>query len=78
MTAPPEVAFPAQRFARALLSGEVGFALLDKLTADFPDIGRNDVFFGCTLALSEMHASLIASEYELRIARRQLEHREAA
>jgi hypothetical protein len=78
MTAPPDATFPAQRFARALMSGEVSFALLHRLRAEFATIGREEVFVGCTLALSEMHASLIAADYEARVLRTQLERREAA
>lgn len=82
MTEPPSVpldaTFPAQRFARALISGEVGFALLNRLRTEFATIGREEIFVGCTLALSELHASLIAADYEARVLRSQLERREAA
>lgn len=78
MSSPPDAGFPAQRLARALLGGEVGFALLDRLNEEFPTISRAEVFFGVTLALSELHAGLVAAEYEARILRRQLDRREAA
>lgn len=78
MTAPPDATFPAQRFARALMAGEVGFALLERLRAEFAAISREETFLGCALALSEMHAGLVAADYEIRILRRQIEHREAA
>lgn len=81
MSPPADAPLPAQAFARALLTGEVGHALLDRLNAEFPDIGRHDVFYGVTLALSDLHAGLIAADYEARVLRRQLErleHREAA
>lgn len=69
---------PAKKLAVALLSGLVGFELFHTLERDFPDIRRADVFFGIALAWTELQASLLACEVEIRALKAQVGLREAA
>lgn len=73
-----DATLPAQAFARALLTGRIGFALFHDLSEQFPAITRQEVFWGCALAWTDREAALVAAEVEIRTLRRQLEHREAA
>jgi len=72
MSTPAEADLPAQRFARLLLGGTVGMALYGSLSAEFPDIRRDDAFFGIALAWTEMAAGLVAAEAEIAELRKRL------
>jgi len=72
MNTQAEAELPAQRLARLLLGGAVGMTLYGSLSAEFPDICRDDTFFGIALAWTEMAAGLVAAEAEVADLRRRL------
>ncbi len=61
---------PYRALARAIDSGALGSALVDKLNAEFPDISRHDVFMGIALAWTLKQADLIVAEGEAMRRRR--------
>jgi hypothetical protein len=73
MSGPSDENLPAQVLARALLGGEVGLSLLDRLETDFATTSRSDVFLAIALAWTEMQAGLVACEAEIRSLRRELQ-----
>lgn len=74
----PDSQLPAQLFARALLTGDVGFKLFHALVEQFPTLPRPDVYLGAALAWTELAAGLLAAEAEIQDLRRQLEQRRVA
>lgn len=69
---------PYVSLAGALLSGPAGFELFELLCAEFPTIGRRDVFLGVSTAIALIRADLLVAEMEARGLRLQLQHQEAA
>lgn len=72
MSSPPDAFIPAQRLARTLLSGDLGLTLYARLAEEFPAITRHDVFYGVSLAWTELSASLLAAEAEVHDLRQRL------
>ena len=63
---------PSQKLAKCLLTGSVGMNLFHELADSFPTIHLTEVFFGITLAWTDMQAGLVAAEAEIDHLRRRL------
>jgi hypothetical protein len=71
-------ALPYVRVAGLITSGPAGFELFEALCAEFPDIGRRDLFLGIATAVALLQADLLVSALDAQQLRQQVDRRVAA